>query len=61
MCAAGELSERQQQLGQFLRQLQRLASEFGLAVVLTNQVDSNCVRNHITRHPIDFILFQLTL
>lgn len=34
----GELSERQQHLGQFLRQLQRLACEFGIAVVLTNQV-----------------------
>lgn len=37
----GELSERQAQLGQFLRQLQRLASEFGLAVVLSNQVVAN--------------------
>lgn len=34
----GELSERQQHLAQFLRQLTRMASEFGLAVVLTNQV-----------------------
>ena len=34
----GELSERQMQLGQFLRQLQRLASEYGLAVILSNQV-----------------------
>mmetsp|Transcript_17233 Transcript_17233/g.50188 ORF Transcript_17233/g.50188 Transcript_17233/m.50188 type:complete len:345 (-) Transcript_17233:735-1769(-) len=37
----GELSERQQQLAQFLRQLQRLATEFGLAVILTNQVVAN--------------------
>lgn len=37
----GELSERQQNLAQFLRQLQRLADEFGLAVVLTNQVVAN--------------------
>ena len=37
----GELSERQQQLAQFLRQLDRLAQEFGIAVVLTNQVVAN--------------------
>lgn len=37
----GELSERQVQLGQFLRQLTRLAEEFGVAVVLTNQVVAN--------------------
>ncbi|CAE7680284.1 rad51-a [Symbiodinium microadriaticum] len=37
----GELSERQMQLGQFLRQLTRLAEEFGIAVVLTNQVVAN--------------------
>ena len=29
---------RQMHLGQFLRQLTRLAEEFGVAVVLTNQV-----------------------
>ena len=34
----GELAERQQLLGQFLRQLQRLANEYGVAVVITNQV-----------------------
>lgn len=34
----GELSERQMQLGQFLRQLTRIAEEFGVAVVMTNQV-----------------------
>ncbi len=33
----GELSERQMQLAQFLRQLTRLSEEFGVAVVLTNQ------------------------
>jgi len=37
----GELSERQQVLGQFLRQLARLASDYGLAVVLTNQVTAD--------------------
>lgn len=34
----GELSERQMQLGQFLRQLTRLSEEFGVAVFITNQV-----------------------
>jgi len=34
----GELSERQVNLGRYLRQLQRLADEFGVAIVVTNQV-----------------------
>lgn len=34
----GELANRQIHLGQFLRHLQRLADEFGIAVVITNQV-----------------------
>jgi DNA repair protein RAD51 len=34
----GELAARQNNLGRFLRQLQRLADEFGCAVVVTNQV-----------------------
>lgn len=34
----GELSSRQNALAKFLRQLQRLADEFGVAVVITNQV-----------------------
>jgi len=37
----GELSERQMQMGQFLRQLTRLAEEFGIAVFITNQVVAN--------------------
>ena len=37
----GELSERQMQMGQFLRQLTRLAEEFGIAVLITNQVVAN--------------------
>jgi DNA repair protein RAD51 len=37
----GQLAERQQTLAQFLRSLQRLADEFGVAVVMTNQVVSN--------------------
>lgn len=34
----GELSARQIHLGRFLRSLQRLADEFGAAIVVTNQV-----------------------
>lgn len=34
----GELAPRQMHLGKFLRSLQRLADEFGVAVVVTNQV-----------------------
>ena len=37
----GELAARQMHLGQFLRNLQRLADEFGVAVVITNQVVAN--------------------
>ncbi|WWC72788.1 meiotic recombinase Dmc1 [Kwoniella pini CBS 10737] len=37
----GELSERQQKLNQFLARLQKLAEEFNVAVVLTNQVQSD--------------------
>jgi DNA repair protein RAD51 len=33
----GELSARQIHLGRFLRSLQRLADEFGAAIVVTNQ------------------------
>mmetsp|Transcript_35405 Transcript_35405/g.31879 ORF Transcript_35405/g.31879 Transcript_35405/m.31879 type:complete len:130 (-) Transcript_35405:173-562(-) len=36
----GELSARQNHLGKFLRNLQRIADEFGVAVVITNQVMS---------------------
>ena len=34
----GELSARQMSLAKFLRALQRMADEFGVAVVITNQV-----------------------
>jgi len=34
----GELADRQQHMGLFLRQLSRLAEEFGVAIVITNQV-----------------------
>ncbi|KAJ7786248.1 putative RAD1 protein [Mycena metata] len=37
----GELSNRQNHLGKFLHTLQRLADEFGIAVVVTNQVMSS--------------------
>jgi len=34
----GELSARQMHMGKFLRSIQRLADEYGVAVVITNQV-----------------------
>lgn len=34
----GELAARQNMLGRFLKALERLAQEFGVAVVITNQV-----------------------
>lgn len=37
----GELADRQQALNRFLRKLQRLADEHGVAVVITNQVMSS--------------------
>ena len=37
----GELSARQMALGQFMRKLQKIADEFGVAVVITNQVVAN--------------------
>lgn len=37
-CGRGTLAERQNCLGRFLKALQRLADEFGVAVVVTNQV-----------------------
>ncbi|KAG8876847.1 Meiotic recombination protein dmc1 [Tulasnella sp. 331] len=37
----GELSERQQKLGQFLAHLTRMAEEYNLAILLTNQVQSD--------------------
>ena len=37
----GELAERQQKLAQFMRALSKLADEFGVAVVITNQVVSS--------------------
>lgn len=36
----GELSARQMHLARFLRMLLRLADEFGVAVVITNQVSA---------------------
>lgn len=43
----GELSARQIHLGRFLRSLQRLADEFGCAVIVTNQVDCPFLAKHI--------------
>lgn len=39
--ARGELADRQQALNRFLRTLQRIADEHGVAVVITNQVMSS--------------------
>lgn len=44
----GELSARQIHLGRFLRSLQRLADEFGIAVVITNQVCVSLVMSGAT-------------
>ncbi len=41
----GELAARQNNLGKFLRVLQRLADEFGVAVVVTNQVCAALVKS----------------
>ncbi|KAI5843992.1 meiotic recombination protein DMC1, partial [Morchella snyderi] len=40
-CGRGELSERQQKLGQMLSKLAHMAEEFNVAVLLTNQVQSD--------------------
>ncbi len=52
----GELSARQMSLAKFLRQLQRLADEFGVAIVITNQVvaqvDGACMFAGDTKKPI---------
>jgi len=45
----GELAERQQKLAQFLRGLTRLAEEFGVAVVISNQVTANPDSSMFTR------------
>jgi len=48
----GELADRQQNLAQFLRQLQRLANEYGVAVVITNQVVSSPDTGVFAKDPI---------
>ncbi|PUU75824.1 DNA recombination and repair protein Rad51 [Tuber borchii] len=40
-CGRGELSERQQKLGQMLSKLSHMAEEFNVAVLMTNQVQSD--------------------
>ncbi|XP_054154191.1 DNA repair protein RAD51 homolog 1-like [Oppia nitens] len=40
-CGRGELAARQMHLARFMRMLQRLADQFGVAVVITNQVVAN--------------------
>lgn len=37
----GELAERQQTLAKFMRELTRLATDFGVAVVITNQASGS--------------------
>lgn len=61
----GELSERQQRLGQVLLKLKKMASEFNIAVLLTNQVCADpggatfvqdakkAVGGHILAHMVD--------
>ena len=45
----GELSARQMHLARFLRMLLRLADEFGVAVVITNQAKFNFIsQNYIS-------------
>lgn len=50
----GELSARQMHLARFLRSLLRIADEFGVAVVITNQVvatvDGGAVRHTAAAH-----------
>ena len=68
----GELSERQMHMGQFLRQLTRMAEEFGIAVVITNQVvadpggmsfakDSNKVRLRWHLYTYPFLSLNLSV
>lgn len=49
----GELAARQIQLGRFLRALAKLADEFGVAVVVTNQVRGAWQRDVLTCHSMD--------
>ena len=46
---------RQMHLGQFLRQLTRLAEEFGIAVVITNQVQPYCKSHAQGKVPTNFL------
>jgi len=48
----GELADRQQNLAQFLRQLSRIANEYGVAVVITNQVVSSPDTSVFAKDPI---------
>ena len=48
----GELAERQQSLALFMRQLQRLANEYGVAVVITNQVVASPDSSMFMRDPL---------
>lgn len=48
----GELADRQQQLGQFLRNLTKLANLYGVAVLITNQVVSSPEGGVFSKDPI---------
>lgn len=48
----GELASRQQTLAQFMRSLSRIADEFGVAVVVTNQVVSNPESGMFAKDPL---------
>jgi len=48
----GELADRQQNLAQFLRSLQKLANEYGAAVVITNQVVANPESGVFSKDPV---------
>lgn len=42
LAGRGELSARQMHLARFMRSLLRIADEFGVAVVITNQASALC-------------------
>ncbi|OQR90817.1 DNA repair protein RAD51 [Achlya hypogyna] len=48
----GELAARQQELAKFLRALTRMADEFGVAVVITNQMTANPDSGMFSKDPL---------
>lgn len=49
----GELAERQQKLGQHIRELVKIAAEFNVAVLVTNQVTAGECRGGEERQTAD--------